>query len=144
MRMLFLSAANPCLSVMAAAILQSINQTISICVADIFPETIMHPNAVKVMTDSGLSVGNLSVTPIEQIKDIDFDYIITVGDGTAEDVPNELIAGKRKLHLGFRNPFSGYAGDEAAHQQYSELKEEMTIELDYFNRHYIESVRSVS
>ena len=136
MKILFISAANPCLSVMAAAILRSINPLLSVSAADIHPEAKMHPKALEVMTQSGLNVSEKDLMDHGVIADQNFDFIITIGDGTSESVPHDMVPAKRRLHLGFRNPFSGYAGDEAARQQYYELKEEMQTELDYFNRHF--------
>ncbi len=137
MKMLFLSASNPCLSIMASAILRSINQNLLVFAADIYPETKMHPKALDVMNHSGLVVRQEDLSDLSMIRESNFDFVITVGDGTAESVPHDMVIGKRRLHLGFRNPFSGYAGDEAALQQYYELKEEMQTELDYFDRHIV-------
>jgi arsenate reductase len=63
----------------------------------------LNPNAVKVMAEAGLDISNHNSKHLDELKDIDFDYVITVCDNANESCP--MFPGKTKvIHVSFEDP----------------------------------------
>jgi len=63
----------------------------------------LNPNAVKVIAEAGVDISSHRSKHVEELKDIDFDYVITVCDNAHESCP--MFARKTKvLHVGFDDP----------------------------------------
>ncbi|MCE5341023.1 MAG: arsenate reductase ArsC [Planctomycetaceae bacterium] len=63
----------------------------------------LNPNAVKVMAEVGVDISAHHSKHVDELKDIDFDYVITVCDNAHESCP--MFARKTKiLHVGFDDP----------------------------------------
>ncbi len=63
----------------------------------------LNPNAVKVMAEVGVDISGYRSKHVDELKDIDFDYVITVCDNAHESCP--MFAGKTKVvHVGFDDP----------------------------------------
>ena len=63
----------------------------------------MDPNAVKVMAEAGVDISGQHSKHLDELKDIDFDYVITVCDNAHESCP--VFPGKTKVvHVGFDDP----------------------------------------
>jgi arsenate reductase len=63
----------------------------------------LNPNAVKVMAEAGVDISSHRSKHVDELKDIDFDYVITVCDNAHESCP--MFARKTKvLHVGFDDP----------------------------------------
>lgn len=63
----------------------------------------LNQNAIKVMSEAGVDISNHNSKPLDEVKDIDFDYVITVCDAANESCP--MFPGKTKvIHVGFEDP----------------------------------------
>jgi arsenate reductase len=63
----------------------------------------LNPNAVKVMAEAGVDISGHHSKHLNELKDIDFDYVITVCDNAHESCP--MFPGKTKIiHVGFDDP----------------------------------------
>ncbi len=63
----------------------------------------LNPNAVKVMAEAGVDISAHRSKHVDELKDIDFDYVITVCDNAHESCP--MFPRKTKvLHVGFDDP----------------------------------------
>jgi len=63
----------------------------------------LNPNAVKVMAEAGVDISRQRSKPVAVLKDVAFDYVITVCDQAHESCP--LFPGKTKIvHVGFDDP----------------------------------------
>ena len=63
----------------------------------------MNPRAIKVMAEAGVDISGHHSKHVDELKDIPFDYVITVCDHAHETCP--LFPGKTKvLHVGFDDP----------------------------------------
>ena len=63
----------------------------------------LNPNAVKVMAEAGVDISGHHSKHLNELKDIDFDYVITVCDIAHESCP--IFPGKTKVvHVGFDDP----------------------------------------
>jgi arsenate reductase (thioredoxin) len=63
----------------------------------------LNPLAVKVMAEAGVDISGHRSKPLNALKDISFDYVITVCDSAHESCP--LFPGRTKVvHVGFDDP----------------------------------------
>jgi len=63
----------------------------------------LNANALKVMAEVGVDISHQHSKHLDELKDIDFDYVITVCDNAHESCP--IFPGKTKvLHVGFDDP----------------------------------------
>lgn len=63
----------------------------------------LDPRAVLVMAEAGLDISCHYSKTLEELPDLDFDYVITVCDNARESCP--LFSGRAKvIHVGFDDP----------------------------------------
>jgi arsenate reductase len=63
----------------------------------------LNPNAVKVMAEAGVDISGHRSKHVEELKDVEFDYVVTVCDNAHESCP--LFSGRTKIvHVGFQDP----------------------------------------
>ena len=58
--------------------------------------------------------------------------LITVGEGTHEELKIPDIRYKRKLHLGFKSPYKGAKSQDEIREKCKEVRDELLTEMDYF------------
>jgi arsenate reductase (thioredoxin) len=118
---------------MAEAILRSFDKNLEIYSAGIDPVDHISPVAIEVLTEKGIEL-KLSVPQhYSNFTHLEFDYLITVGDGTIEHLKiPETIKYKRKMHLGFQNPYSHFKSRNELKEKCAEIRDEIFSELEYF------------
>jgi arsenate reductase len=63
----------------------------------------LNPTAVKVMAEAGVDISSHRCKHLNEVKDIEFDYVITVCNNAHESCP--MFPGKTKvIHAGFEDP----------------------------------------
>lgn len=63
----------------------------------------LNPHAVKVMAEAGVDISGRQSKHVDDLRDINFDYVITVCDHANEHCP--VFPGRAtKLHVGFDDP----------------------------------------
>jgi len=63
----------------------------------------LNPNAVKVMAEAGVDISSHRSKHLDEVRDIDFDYVITVCNNARENCP--IFPEKtRSIHAGFDDP----------------------------------------
>ena len=117
---------------MAEAILRRCDASLEICSAGIDPVDHVSPIAIEVMAEIGISLKPNVPQHYSKFDHIEFDYLITVGDGTAEELKIPPINCKRKMHLGFHNPYRNSKNREEIRQKCREIRDEIKTEMDYF------------
>jgi arsenate reductase (thioredoxin) len=132
MKIFFLSNHNSCRSQMAEAILRSYDKNLEIFSAGIDPADHVSPIAMEVMAEKGINLEPQVPQHYSKFKNIEFDYLITVGNGTTEELKIPSIKHKRKMHLGFKNPYKNSKDKEEIRQQCCEIRDEIKTEMDYF------------
>ena len=144
MKIFFLSNQNSCRSQMAEAILRSYGGNLKIYSAGIFPSDHVSAIAIEVMAEKGINLEPLIPEHYTRFDDIEFDYLITVGDGTVEELRIPPIKYKRKMHLGFHNPYANSRNKEEIRQKCREIRDEIMTEMDYFYNRILKSKREKS
>ena len=63
----------------------------------------LNPSAVKVMSEAGVDISNHRSKHVDELKDVQFDYVVTVCGHANENCP--VFPGKTKIiHVGFDDP----------------------------------------
>ncbi len=63
----------------------------------------LNPHAVQVMAEAGVDISNHRSKHIDELRDVPFDYVVTVCDHAHESCP--LFPGRTKVvHVGFDDP----------------------------------------
>jgi arsenate reductase (thioredoxin) len=63
----------------------------------------LSPDAVRVMAEAGIDISNHRSKHVDELRGIEFDYVVTVCDHAYESCP--VFPGKAKLiHVGFDDP----------------------------------------
>jgi len=118
---------------MAEAILRSFDKDLEIYSAGIDPVDHISPVAIEVLGEIGINLVPSIPQHFSKFEQIEFDYLITVGDGTIEylKIPPTLKY-KRKMHLGFQNPYKHFKDRNELKEKCSEIRDEIYTELEYF------------
>lgn len=118
---------------MAEAILRSFDQSLEIYSAGIYPVDHISQVAIEVLGEAGIKLNPSVPQHYSKFVHLEFDYLITVGDGTNENLKiPETIKYKRKMHLGFQNPYSHFKNRNELKEKCAEIRDEIYSELDYF------------
>jgi arsenate reductase (thioredoxin) len=118
---------------MAEAILRSFDNNLEIFSAGIDPVDHISPVAIEVLNEIGIKLMPTIPQHYSKFDQIEFDYLITVGDGTIENlkIPS-TIKYRRKMHLGFQNPYKHFKDRNDLKEKCKEIRDEIYAELDYF------------
>lgn len=117
---------------MAEAILRSFDPNLEIYSAGIQPVDHVSPVAIEVLAEIGIDLKPSVPNHYSEFEKIEFDYLITVGDGTAEQLKLPPLKFKRKMHLGFHNPYRNFRDREELKQKCRIIRDEIMQEMDYF------------
>jgi arsenate reductase len=103
LKVLFLCTGNSCRSQMAEGWARHLkNDVIEAYSAGIETHG-LNPHAVRVMAEAGVDISNHQSKHVNELKDIPFDYVVTVCDQAHESCP--IFPGKTKvIHVGFDDP----------------------------------------
>jgi len=84
-------------------------------------------NTVKVMAEAGVDISGQRSKHLNEVRDIGFDYVITVCDDAFESCP--VFSGKSKtVHVGFDDPpilAEGAKTEEEALNRYRRVRDEI-------------------
>ena len=101
-KVLFLCTHNSARSQMAEGLLNTIyGSRYEAYSAGIQPSKV-NPYAVEVMKELGIDISNSRSKSIEEFRDANFDYVVTVCDNAKEACP--FFPGKKILHESFEDP----------------------------------------
>ncbi len=118
---------------MAEAILKSFDPALEIYSAGIAPAGHISPEAIEVLSEIGIKLAPSVPQHYSKFEHLEFDFLITVGDGTNENLKIPAsIKYKRKMHLGFQNPYLHFRDRNDLKEKCAEIRDEILIELRYF------------
>lgn len=129
---------------MAEAILRNLDKDLEIHSAGLDPVDHVSPVAIDVLAEIGIKLEPSTPMHYSCFENIEFDYLITVGDGTLEDLKiPQFIIYKRKLHLGFSNPYRNFKDRSELKEKCREIRDEIYGELEYFCLRIIKNLKAV-
>jgi len=103
LRILFLCTGNSCRSQMAEGWARHLKSDIVDAYSAGIETHGLNPHAVQVMAEAGVDISNHRSKHVDELKDIPFDYVVTVCDHAHESCPR--FPGKTKVvHVGFDDP----------------------------------------
>lgn len=104
LRLLFLCTGNSCRSQMAEGWARKLRGDV------IEPHSAgiemhgLNPLAVKVMAEAGVDIGGQRSKTVDAVKDVPFDYVVTVCGHANETCPVWLSGKAKVVHVGFDDP----------------------------------------
>ncbi|HEX4793581.1 MAG TPA: arsenate reductase ArsC [Humisphaera sp.] len=127
LNVLFLCTGNSCRSQMAEGWAKALRpDLVSAYSAGVEPHG-MNARAIKAMAEAGVDISGHHSKHVDELKEIPFDYVITVCDHAHETCP--LFPGKTKvLHVGFDDPprlARDAKTEEEAMKHYRRVREEI-------------------
>ena len=140
LKVLFLCTGNSCRSQMAEGWATKLkSDTIVAYSAGIDPHG-MNDSAVKVMQEAGVDIRNHHSKHLDELKDIQFDYVVTVCDHANESCP--LFHGKTKVvHVGFDDPprlAKGAKTEQEALGHYRRVRDEIRVFVESIEAYFPE------
>ncbi len=103
LKVLFLCTGNSCRSQMAEGWARALKDDVLDAYSAGIETHGLNPNAVKVMAEAGVDIANHQSKKLEDLKGIEFDYVVTVCGRAHETCP--MFPGKAKVvHVGFDDP----------------------------------------
>lgn len=100
---LFLCTGNSCRSQMAEGWAKKLKSEIITAYSAGIETHGLNPNAVKVMKEVGVDISQNKSQHVEELKNIDFDYVITVCGHANENCPI-IFTDAKVIHVGFDDP----------------------------------------
>jgi arsenate reductase len=103
LKLLFLCTGNSCRSQMAEGWARHLRaDTLEPYSAGVEPHG-LDPRAMQVMAEAGIDISRQRSKHVEELKEVPFDYVVTVCDHAHESCP--LFPGRTKVvHVGFDDP----------------------------------------
>jgi arsenate reductase len=103
LRVLFLCTGNSCRSQMAEGWTRRLKSNVIEPYSAGIETHGLDPNAVRVMAEAGVDISGHRSKHVDELKGIEFNYVVTVCDHAAEHCP--LFPGEAKVvHFGFDDP----------------------------------------
>lgn len=124
-RILFVCTGNTCRSQMAEGLARSRYPEVHIASSGTHPGTKVNANAVKVMEELGINIGNQRPEAVSAYRDQDWDYVITLCDNANRVCPE--FSGKvgRRLHLSIEDPYDATGSAEEILGVYREVRDQL-------------------
>lgn len=82
----------------------------------------VNPRAIRTMAEDGIDISGHTSNNIDEYRNMDFDYVITVCDNAKERCPY-FPSTATKFHHNFPDPAKAVGTDEEVMQQFREVRE---------------------
>lgn len=126
-KVLFLCTGNSCRSQMAEGWARNLKaKEIGAYSAGVAPHG-MNERAVRVMAEAGVDISTQHSKHVDELRDVSFDYVVTVCDHANETCPVFPGSAKR-IHVGFDDPpklAEGAKSEEEALGHYRRVRDEI-------------------
>jgi arsenate reductase len=127
MKVLFLCTGNSCRSQMAEGWTRHLKSDLIEPYSAGIETHGLNPNAVKVMAEAGVDISGQKSKPVDELKGVPFDYVVTVCDNANETCP--FFPGKvKRVHIGFEDPprlAKMASSEEEAIEHYRRVRDEI-------------------
>jgi len=84
----------------------------------------VNPGAVETMKEDGIDISNHTSNNIDEYRNIDFDFVITVCDNAKERCPFFATTAK-KLHQNFADPAKATGTEKEIKEQFSKVRQQI-------------------
>jgi len=127
-KVLFLCTGNSSRSQMAEAIVNArMGDELEASSAGTRPVGYVHPKVAQVLAE--MEIDHLGRSkPVEAVRGISFDVVVTVCDAAAEECPVWLGAGRR-AHLGFPDPAKATGSEEEIVALFRRVRDEIAAQV---------------
>ena len=82
----------------------------------------VNPRAIQIMKEDGIDISKHTSNNVNEYRDIDFDYVITVCDNAKERCPF-FPSNAKKFHYNFPDPAKATGTEEQVMQQFRGVRE---------------------
>jgi arsenate reductase len=127
LKVLFLCTGNSCRSQIAEGWARRLKpETIEPYSAGTQPQR-LNPLAVRAMAETGVDIRGQRSKHVDELRDVEFDYIVTVCDAASEACP-AFPGRSRVFHIAFDDPpklAAGAASEEEALPHYRRVRDEI-------------------
>ena len=93
----------------------------------------LNPNAVKVMAETGVDISGHHSKKADELKDVAFDYVVTVCGHANETCPMWLSGKAKVVHVGFDDPpklAKAARTEDEALDQYRRVRDEIRAYIE--------------
>ncbi|GIW77712.1 MAG: arsenate reductase [Phycisphaerae bacterium] len=104
LKVLFLCTGNSCRSQMAEGWARHLKGDVIEAYSAGIKAHGLNPDAVKVMAEAGVDISNHTSKTTEAVRDVPFDYVVTVCGHANETCPTWLGSKTSIIHVGFDDP----------------------------------------
>ena len=84
----------------------------------------VNPKAIQVMKEDGIDISHATSNNVNEYRQIDFDYVITVCDNAKERCP-VFPSKAKKFHYNFPDPAKAKGTEEEVMNQFREVRDEI-------------------
>lgn len=81
----------------------------------------VNPRAIQIMQEDGIDISNHTSNNVNEYRDIDFDYVITVCDNAKEQCPY-FASNAKKFHYNFPDPAKATGTEEQVMQCFRDVR----------------------
>ena len=121
-KVLVLCTGNSCRSQIAEGYLRKIaGDKVSVYSAGVETHGV-NPKAISIMAEDGIDISGHTSNNIDEYKDIDFDFVITVCDNAKERCPY-FPTNAKKFHQNFPDPGKATGSEEQITEQFRTVRE---------------------
>jgi arsenate reductase len=123
-KVLFLCTGNSCRSQIAEGWARHLKaDSIEAYSAGIRPIGV-NPKVIKVMAEAGVDISMHTSKHLDDLQNVDFDYVITLCDNAAQNCP--VFSGKAKvLHRPFKDPYFATGTEEQIMAEFREVRDKI-------------------
>lgn len=122
---------------MAEGFLKSFDANLDVYSAGTNPAPRVNPNAIRVMNEIGIDIGNNKPADVAIYLNRPFDYVITVCDNARETCPIFIGSVGENLHIGFKDPADAIGTEEEVISVFRKIRDE--IKKDFYT-FYIDKI----
>lgn len=85
----------------------------------------LNPGALAIMKEDGIDISHHTSNHVDEYKDVDFDYILTVCDHANENCPFIPSKNAKRLHHNFFDPSKVVGSNEEKHAAFEKARNEI-------------------
>ena len=93
----------------------------------------LNPGALAIMKEDGIDISHHTSNHVDEYKDVDFDYILTVCDHANENCPFIPSKNAKRLHHNFFDPSKVVGSDEEKHAAFEKARNEIRDYITEFS-----------